>query len=273
VGTREMSPQSWRGDSSKAFRALRSRWRTASLASGWPFPADWAVAEVDLVCAAVLTGDDPDAALVELGRARAEAGSGLGETLQDVAALHAVLSVPDDRDGMVSADPDAMPARLLRVTATAWSDVLIRQVARSEVCDSLTGLANSSYLKARLREVYLDAAVAGVEARSRHALVVLSPDLSAVSGWSRLAAMVLLADVLRSVFDGGQTLAAVGPTTLVVLAERDGRLSERAATVRWLAAERLRVDPQLREVGPPTVRLEKLPTTHAAACLKVDAGY
>jgi hypothetical protein len=227
---------------------------------------DWDVAEVDLVCTAVLTGGDPETALVELGRARAEAGSCLGETLQDVAALHAVLSAPEPLTGTVEADPDAMPARLLRVIATAWSDVLVRQIARSEVSDGLTGLANPSYLRARLREVYLDAAVAGVEARSRHAIVVVSPDLGSVSGWSRLAAMILLADVLRSVFDGGQTLAVVGPTTLAVLAERDGRLSERAAAARWLAADRLGVDPNLRDVGPPAVWLERLPPTHDAAC-------
>lgn len=266
MGTREVSPQSWRGDSARQFRALRSRWRTASIASGWRFPADWAIAEVDLVCEAVLSSTAPDDALVKLGKARALAGSGLGETLQDVAALHAVLTVPDNRDGMVAADPDAMPARLLRVTATAWSDVLVRQLARSEVCDGLTGLANSAYLRARLREVYRDADACGVEARTRHSLVVISPDLTGSSGWSRLAAMVLLADVVRSVFDGGQTLAAVGPTTLAVLAERDGRLSERAANARWLAADRLGVDPQLRTIGPPAVWLEKLPGSHEAAC-------
>jgi hypothetical protein len=78
--------------------------------------------------------------------------------------------------------------------------------------------------------------------------------------------MVLLADVLRGVFDGGQTLATIGPTTLLVLAQRGDRLSERVATARWVAADRLGVDPQLREIGPPAVWLEKLPATHAGAC-------
>jgi GGDEF domain-containing protein len=266
VGTREVSPQSWRGDSARQFRALRSRWRTASIASGWRFPTDWAVAEVDLVCEAMLNGVDPDDALVRLGRARALAGSGLGETLQDVAALHAVLDVPEHRDGLVAADPDVMPARLLRVTAMAWSDVLVRQLANTEACDGLTGLANGAYLRARLREIYREATATGVDARSRYVLVVMSPDFTDTSGWSRLAAMVLLADVLRAVFDGGQTLATIGPTTLLVLAQRGDRLSERVATARWLAADRLGVDPQLRDIGPPAVWLEKLPATHAAAC-------
>ncbi len=206
MGTREVSPHSWRGDSAVRIRALRSRWRTASLASGWRFPTDWAVAEIDQVCEAVVKGSEPDDALVRLGRARALAGSGLGETLQDVAALHAVLTVPEHRDGMVAADPDAMPARFLRITALAWSDVLVRQLAHTEAADGLTGLASAAYLRARLREVYQEGTASGVAVRSRYVLVVMSPDLGHATGWSRLAAMVLLADVLRAVFDGGKRL-------------------------------------------------------------------
>lgn len=263
MGTREISPQWWHGDPARSRRTLRSRWRTATIASGWRFPADWAIAEVDAVCDAVVDGAALEDSLVKLGRARAHAGSGLGETLQDVAALHAVL---EHADGMVAADPDALPARLLRVTALAWSDVLVRQLAHTEACDGLTGLANPAYLRARLREVYRETAADGVPVGARYVLVVVSPDLTRTPGWSRLAAMVLLADVLRAVFDGGQTLATVGPDTMLVLAERDDRLSERVATAKWIAADRLGVDPQLRAIGPPSMWLESLPGTHTAAC-------
>lgn len=266
MGTREVSPPSWRGDSAREFRTLRSRWRTASIASGWRFPADWAVPEVDVVCRAVLSGTEPDDALVKLGRARALAGSGLGETLQDVAALHAVLTVREHSDGMVAADPDAVPARLLRVTALAWSDVLVHQLAHTEACDGLTGLANAAYLRARLREVYRACTATNTPAPSRYVLIVVSPDLAHTTGWARLAALVLLADVLRAVFDAGQTLATLGRATMVVLAERGDELNERVAMARQLAVTRLGVDPQLRELCPPSVWLEALPTTHAAAC-------
>jgi GGDEF domain-containing protein len=148
----------------------------------------------------------------------------------------------------------------------AWSDVLVQQLAQSEVHDGLTGLNNSAYLRARLREIYREAAAGGFEARSRYVLVVVDADLGHTTGWSRLAAMVLLADVLHTAFDGGQTLATIGPATMVVLAQRDGRLSERTAATRWLTTERLGVDPQLRQVGAPSVRLEPLPATHENAC-------
>lgn len=267
MGTREMSPRSWRGDSPEAFHQLRSQWRTASLASGWPFPNDWALAEVDVVCETALAGLDLAAALTRLSRARARAGCGLSETLQDLAALHAVLTVPSARGGLVAADPDAVPARFVKLTALAWADVLVRQLAKAEVSDGLTGLSSPAYLRARLREVFREAAATGSDARDRYVLVLVAPDLSGTTGWSRLAAMVLLADVLSSVFDGGQTLATLGPAAIGVLAERDHGLAEKVAQARWLAASRLRIDPQLRSVGAPPVWLEQLPPTHPAACL------
>lgn len=273
MGTREVSPRHWRGDSEEAFHALRSRWRTASLASGWLFPNDWALPEVDLVCEMALAGADLVPALRGLGRARAEAGAGLGETLQDLAALHAVLTVPDGRDGIVSADPDAIPARLLRAIALAWSDVMVRQVTHAEVGDGLTGLATVAYLRTRLRELYREGDSGGTSPDQKYGLVVVGPRLTDMSGWSRLAAMVLLADVLSTVFDGGQTLATLGPSTLAVLAERDDRLPARLSRLRNLASVRLAVDPQLRTIGEPSVWVADLPPTHAAACqLVTDLG-
>lgn len=266
MGTREVSPRRWHDHRGEALRALRTRWRTASLAAGWPFPNDWPLAEIDDVCHAVLDGAELAPALRHLGRARAERGAGLGETLCDLAALHAVVNGPGASDGIVSPDPDATPARLIRVTALAWADVVLDQLAHTEVSDGLTGLSSPAYLRARLREVYREAEAQDVPVSDKYVLVLLAPDVSRTSGWSRLAAMVLLADSLRAVYNGGQTLAAIGPATLAVLAERDGRCAARLAELRWSAAARLSVDPTLAEIGPPPVWLEQLPATHEAAC-------
>ncbi|NBH05920.1 GGDEF domain-containing protein, partial [Amycolatopsis sp. SID8362] len=46
----------------RSLRALRARWRTASLAAGWRFPSDWALPEVDAVCAAVMAKGRAEAA-------------------------------------------------------------------------------------------------------------------------------------------------------------------------------------------------------------------
>lgn len=273
MGTREVSPRHWRGDSEEAFHALRARWRTASLASGWMFPNDWALPEVDLVCEMALGGSDLVPALRGLGRARAEAGAGLGETLQDLAALHAVLTMPEGTDGIVSADPDATPAKLLRAIALAWSDVMVRQVTHAGVGDGLTGLSTVAYLRTRLRELYREGDAGGTNPRDKYGLVVVCPRLTNMSGWSRMAAMVLLADVLGTVFDGGQTLATLGPSTIAALVERDARLPARMSRLRNLASARLAVDPQLRTIGQPAVWVADLPATHAAACqLVTDLG-
>lgn len=233
------------------------------MAAGWAFPADWPVREVDDVCRAVLDEADPSGELYRLGAARAEAGSGLAETLLDLAALHAVLTGPPGSDGVVSdgivsPDVDAVPARMLRATALGWGEVMSRRAAECAADNPLTGLATSAYLRTRLREVYARARLAG---RHDHVLVLAALDLSRVSGWSRVVAMTLLADALREVFDGGQTLASVGPATACVLMRRDETLVRAVSNLCVLTADRLAVDPHVAPTGPVRVWLEELPET------------
>jgi GGDEF domain-containing protein len=253
-------------DRDRMLRALRARWRTASLASGWRFPSDWALPEVDAVCAAVVKGGEADTPLAGLARARAAAGAGLAETLTDLAALHAVLAEPDAKDGFVSPDVDATPARLLRVTALAWADVAMDQLASVEVLEPLTGLPTAAYLRTRLGEVYRKAANDERPAAEGHTLLVVSMDMSSVTGWPRLTGMILVADVVRAVFDGGESLASIGPSTIAVLVPRDDRISSKAVALRRELTERLAVDSQLLEIGHPRIRVVRLPAGHEDAC-------
>ncbi|MEU4444076.1 GGDEF domain-containing protein [Actinosynnema sp. NPDC050801] len=239
-------------------RALRSRWRTATIAAGWAFPADWPLAEVDDVCRAVLGEGDPDAELYRLGCARAEAGAGLAETLLDLAALHAVLAEPPGSSGIVSPNVDAVPARMLRCTALGWGDVMSRQAANCSADNPLTGLATPAYLRTRLREVYAETRAVG---RQEHVLVLVSLDLSRTSGWSRVVAMTLLADAVKEVFDAGQTVASIGPAVACVLLRRDRHLLRAVANLQVLTADRLAVDPHVAPTGPVRVWLEEMPPT------------
>lgn len=250
----------------RARRALRARWRTASLAAGWRFPNDWSLPEVDTVCAAALgggleAGTGADSALAELGSARAQAGAGLAETLTDIAALHAVATQPNVEDGFVVPDIDAIPARLLRLTAIGWSDVATAQAAGAEVTDPLTGLCTSAYLGTRLAEVYRQADREGREPAEGHALLAVSLDLSATTGWPRLTGMIVLAAALRAVFDGGESVATVGPSTVAALVARDRQIAERAVALRRELTERIAVDAQLRELSPPKITMIRLPAT------------
>jgi hypothetical protein len=250
-----------------SLRALRARWRTASLAAGWRFPSDWALPEVDAVCAAVLAKGHAEAAetaLAGLARARAAAGAGLAETLADLAALHAVLG--HGSDGFVAPDVDATPARLLRTTALAWADVATDQIVHTEVTDSLTGLPTAAYLRTRLAEVYRAAAACERPAADDHVLLVVSVDLSVVAGFPRLTGMILVADALRTVFDSGQSVASLGPSVVAALVVKDERLASHGVALRRALHERLSVDAELADLGRPRVSAVRLPATHELAC-------
>lgn len=238
-----------------------------SLAYGWRFPSDWALPEVDAVCAAVVTDGPTDAALSGLGRARAAAGAGLDETLSDLAALHAVLANRDAVDGFIAPDVDATPARQLRVTAIAWADVALDQLSNTEVTDPLTGLPSGAYLRTRLAEVYRGAERAERPVTEEHVLLVVSMELSQLSGWSRLTVMILVADVLRSVFNGAETVATLGPSTIAVLTRRDTDVSSRAVALRRRLNDQLLGDPQLGGAGLPSIKVVRLLPTFAETCV------
>lgn len=265
---READPRSHRGDAEGTgheLKVLRARWRTASIAAGWRFPSDWGVPEVDAVCLSAIRSADLTGALSSLGRARAEAGAGLDETLTDLAALHAVLTNAEVKDGLIATDPDAAPTTLLRAAALAWADASLGELRNVETTENLTSLTTHAYLRTRLGEVYRAAARAGTAAAETHVLLVVTLDLSAVTGWSRLMAMVLVADALREIFDGGESIAILGPSVAVVLAERDPAFGDRALGAGWLISERLAVDPQLESSRKPVLRMEPLPPTQEDA--------
>jgi hypothetical protein len=110
--------------------------------------------------------------------------------------------------------------------------------------------------------VYRETPVAPLD----YALVLLRLDVHRASGWSRVVAMTLVSDALRTVFDGGETLATLGPCVAAVLVRRDELLARRISNLRVLAADRLADDPNVRPVGPAKVWTERLPDTHAEAC-------
>jgi hypothetical protein len=229
------------------------------MAAGWRFPSDWGLPEVDAVCSSAVQRTDLTRPLSKLGRARAEAGAGLDETLTDLAALHAVLTSPESSSGLIATDPDAAPTALVRTTALAWADASSGELRNAGATENLTSLTTHAYLRTRLAEVYRQAARDEVPVPEAHSLLAVTLDLSAVAGWSRLMAMVLVADVLREVFDGGESIALLGPSVAVVLGLRDTAFGDRALTAGWLIGERLSADPQLASTRRPWLRVVKLP--------------
>lgn len=235
--------------------ALRQAWRQLA-AQSWRQAGDWWVPEVDMLVEALVTAADAPEACRRLGRARAEAGVGLGETLDDLCALYLQLPAGGPPPGMV------------RALTEAWAEAFVAAASRMTTCeDALSGLATGAYLRTRLAEAYRDADQAGRNIADHHILLVVdfSPALEPVrldgpptSGWDGMLLRLRIGDRLRAIFPGGETLAAVGPTTVIGLLPRAAQVQDQVE----------RVHAELgAESGLPEFRvwLEALPRTLPAA--------
>jgi len=230
---------------------LRDEWRRRSLATGWRMPDDWNTEAVDEVLAAcrnralargeaglaAVGATALAAACAGLGRSRALAGVGIAETIDDLAALFAVLgSGEGERVGMLGRGEGERagvlgrgeggrrdPAlRLVGAIAEGWAEESVSQFARGGCEDPLSGMATLPYLRTRLAEVYREAEQRGTSPAETHRLLVVGlprrPD-----PWRRMALPILVGRDLRAAFPGGETLslAKPGPAIALVPARRD----------------------------------------------------
>ena len=228
---------------------LRRRWFEQSTEAGWAFVSDWHHPAVDALCEACLQGQNIWAPAERLGSVRADKGVSLGETLADL-------------DGLLCVWPDAADGVIHRAASLGWAERMT--TPRAAVFDPLTGLTSADYLRTRLGEVYRDADVAGSRVSSSHALVTVRLNLAGRSGWNRLTLLVLAGDAMRTVFDGGQTLARLADHMAVVLTGRDPLLARRTSLLTGLVAERLSRDSGSGE-WPARIWIERLPDTAPAA--------
>jgi hypothetical protein len=190
-----------REDRTAAPARLRDAWRRRSLAAGWLTPDDWHSEAVDAVLTACQpgrpTGGDLAVACTGLGRSRAQAGPGIAETIDDLAALFAVLE-------------EALPVRLIGAVAAGWAEESQSQPARDRCEDPLSGLTTLPYLRTRLAEVYREAEQGGTSPAGTHRLLVVRlprrPD-----PWHRMALAIGVGRDLRAAFPGGETLSMAGP--------------------------------------------------------------
>lgn len=228
---------------------LREQWKARSAAYGWGFPSDWHVPAVDAVCDALTSNADVWAAAERLGRQRADAGVSLAEALVDV-------------DGLATIAHQRYTDPLRRAVSLGWADRI--SAPPSSVEDPLTGLATPEYLRMRLGEVYRGDEVSGLCTATGSALVVVRLDLEGQRGWQRTLPMILVADAMRQVFDGGQSLALLGESVAVVLCDRDPVLARRARLLCDFIDRHIETDEQVTIPGP-AVWIERLPTKCAAA--------
>ena len=224
---------------------IRDEWRRRSLATGWRMPDDWdseAVEEVLGACqnralargeAGLAAAGAPAlaaasaalaAACAGLGRSRARAGVGIAETIDDLAALFAVLGEGEGRQW----NP---PLRLVGAIAEGWAEESVSQFAHVGCEDPLSGLATLSYLRTRLAEVYREAEQGGTSPAETHRLLVVGlprrPD-----PWRRLALPILVGRDLRAAFPGGETLSLAKPGPAIALVPARSDLPLRYARLR-----------------------------------------
>ncbi|MEV4390618.1 hypothetical protein [Nonomuraea sp. NPDC049607] len=217
---------------------VRTRWRGRSTAEGWSLADDWWAPAVEYAIKAATRGGDLPRACEELGAARAEAGVGITEGLNDLAALFAVT------------DRGEPSFPLVRAYAAGWAEQSFAPMNDLRCEDPLTGLATVGYLRTRLGELYRGAAAGG------HLLVVAEPYGPIGEPAERLAAALNLATALRKVFTGGETLALLAPVRVGAVTTEDERLPDRLARLRTT---------DILYGRHPRVRVRRLPRAHAQA--------
>jgi hypothetical protein len=248
-------------------------------------PLEWTLSAVDgpddptvprgfePVADALLNQGDVEAAAVETGRDLAADGVPLDELLTDLAATYAAAGL---------GGPDFPVVRAL---CRSWTEVSLRYLHGLSCDDPLTGLASLPHLRSRLGEVYRDAERGGAEVPAERALVIAETDQVTSPGdgdgvtgpgfvpeavarrFDAALRMAEVADGLRSVFSGGETVARAGVHRAVALVRREADLAAQVESLRVLLESRSAAGPD--GVGH-RVWIEALPGSHESASLLLD---
>jgi hypothetical protein len=253
--------------------SVREAWRRRSLAGGWLVDDDWHSEAVDAMVSAAYRAaagvSDTEAgplaaACAGLGRSRGKAGIGLTETIDDLAALFAVLHGEPPRPARraVSSEPGDPPLHLVCRLAEGWAEEGLAQLVQDGCEDPLSGLATVPYLRTRLAEVYREAAESGTSPARTHRLLVVGfphrPD-----PWRRMALAILVGHDLRATFPGGETLSLArhnGPGPAIALVRAHADLPLRYARLRRSVQATLGAQ----------IRMNRLPPTLSEALRLVD---
>lgn len=222
-----------------AVRELVAAWYGLSIGSAWRNAGDWLHPAVEAFAEALTTGGDPLPRAERLGGARAVQGVGIAEALEDVSHAYAALGTiaPDD---------------VVRAAAVGWVEVQEAAAVQPALVDPLSGLFTVEYLRARIRETYLDA--------DAWALLVVDVGLAGLRAPERFERSAAVGDALTAVFGSGHPMANVDDGLFVVLVRRDGTLGGRIDETRARVVPLADAGHQARLMRHPAhVWLESLP--------------
>ena len=234
--------------------AVRAQWQRRSAEFAWAHPADWWDPAVDALAETVASRPSATVPAELLGAVRGEAGVGLPEALDDLASLYSSVGL------------DAPPFEVVRSFTGGWADAGVATIRTAACEDAITGLATPSYLRTRLGEVYRTAVADNRLVTETTALLVLDASVMTPDPWQRLARVCVLADCLRELYAGGESLVALGSGRVGALVNRDEDLGPSLARLKDLVDVRLIVAGLSRASRrPPRVWLEPLPADYEQA--------
>lgn len=210
---------------------------------------------------ALVYAGDVEACAIEVGRDLASDGTALSQVLDDLEQTYAAV------------DAGAPPYCVVRELCLAWNEVSLQYLHGLSCEDPLTGLASLPHLRSRLDELQRAAERSGDYVSGGYALVIVelgaalpdpAPRSSVGSAAESLSArfspmlrMVEIAEAMRSVFSGGETLARVGGHRAAALVPRHATLGAQVDALRQLLCD-WSLDPDVRRA--PRVWIESLPT-------------
>jgi hypothetical protein len=236
---------------------VRDAWHRRSAAQVWLRPNDWYAPEVEAVAEFVVTGQNPEPALEALGRARADAGVGLTETLADLRCL------------VEAAELDVDPWVAASAIAQGWADAAAAAASPAPIMDPVTDLATMPYLVVRLREVYAQAVADGTNVSATHGLLIAETAVACPDPWQRLRRGAILGEALRRIFVAGEPPISLGACTgaAIVLVNRSPQLGGQIARLRAELERHLAgLQRQMAARHPVRLWIEALPDSYKAAC-------
>ena len=210
---------------------------------------------------ALLHEGNVEAVCGEIGCAVASDGAALEECLEALRKTYAVAK---------GQEPSFAACRALTIS---WSEASLQYLHALSCEDPLTGLTSLAHIRSRLAEIYREADREGSNVASSHALVVVevcvraeaAPELS--HHFDRVLRIAGVAECVRAVYSGGETLGRLGQDRAVAVVRRDDGLGAALAVLR-----RLLEDWAAHETAQPRTRVwvEALPVDNDAAGRLLD---
>ncbi len=211
----------------------------------------------EAVAEAIAAESDVTSPCAVVGRDVAQDGTALGEALESLRSTYEMVL------------GGAPPFEATEALSVAWSDATLEYLHDLSCEDPLTGLASLSHIRTRLAEIYRESELTDAVVSTSHALVIVElsfgqPTEGAGHHFTRALRLAQVAEALRGVYSGGQTLGRFGLDRAVAVVPRSVDLGVTVATLREFLAD--------LDLGRTDARvwIEGLPAAASSATLLLD---